>query len=170
MNKFNDDLPLGSVIVGINDRYSDNNGHYRDAVIWNGKEVIEQTYFSGNHSYNENDAVIDASNAEIIEAGEWYVNNIKSSFRSRKSGHETFLGCVVTLKGSRKARNRVPVLVTNYEDGYYSNRYQNKVNDKIFVWDVELDSGTWVSASCVNEIIECDKPSWYERVLKNETN
>lgn len=39
MNKFNNDLPLGSVIVGINDRYSDNNGHYRDAVIWNGKEV-----------------------------------------------------------------------------------------------------------------------------------
>ena len=166
MNKFNNDLPMGSVVVGIHDRYSDNNGHYRDAVVWDGKEVKQVTYFSGNHSYADNDAVINASDAEIIEAGEWYIKNEKSSFRSRKSGHSTYLGCVVSLKGSRKARNRVPLLVTNYEDGYYCNRYNNQVASKIFVWDDELDSGVWVGSSCVNEVIECEKPSWYERVLK----
>lgn len=165
MNRFNDSL-VGSVVVGIDDCWSENNGHYRKAIIWNGEEVSEQVYFSGNHKYNIDDAVVNASDEQVKEAGEWFVKNNAKSFRSRNSGQETYLNCVVELKGSRKARNRVPMLVTNFEDGYYSNRFNNKVSSKIFVWDIELDEGTWVGTSCVNKVLECEKPSWYEKVLK----
>lgn len=166
MNRFNDSLD-GAVVVGIDDCWSENNGHYRKAIIWNGEEVSEQVYFSGNHEYNIGDAVINASDAEILEAGDWFVKNSKKCFRSRSSGENTFLNCVVELKGSRKARNKFPMMVTDFEDSYYCNRYNNKVASKIFVWDIELEKGCWVGTSCVNKIVECEKPSWYERVLKN---
>lgn len=158
---FNDILSKGVVVVGIDDIYTDNNGHEVFAYIYDGVICERVKYMSGYTPYTT--IFVDASHEQIIDAGFAYAHNNKNMSLSNM---RNLFESVVILKGSKKARNNVPLNVLGWDESYYSNYHRRTVPARVFVYDKETDERVWVSYNCVNRIVRTEFPVWYERAVK----
>lgn len=162
MKAFNATLPKGSVVVAIDHRYNDNDGPYSVAWVWDGVELTCETYANGYNGRSFDDADVDAkTTGQILLAAEAYAVG-KFDLGRLCSGSNTYIDCVVKLKGSRKAPNNVELLVVDHENSYYDSSYNRRVDAKI---QVQLrDERVWVNQSCINEIVKGAYPFWKPEV------
>ena len=152
MARFNDGLPAGSVVVGIDDRYNDNDGAYHLAHVWDGQSVIVHNYANGYNKGAYYDAEVNATVEQKMEAAEWWRDNCKET--------ENYWDCVVVLQRSRKAPNKVPLKVVSYDAGGYNGYYNQHDPEQIQV-EIEKDADyAWVNASCVKQVIKGRDPFW----------
>lgn len=94
---------------------------------------------------------------EFEAAKQWERDNTKETIPYNKYcynrlGANTFLGCIVTLKGSRKAPNKTPLTVIKFHEAYFDKRYNQHVTEKVTVTDGVT---SWdVSSNCIHELIK----------------
>lgn len=145
---FNDTLSKFQKVVAIEDRYNDNDGDTRWAVVWNGDRVNTVCVNSGFIDLGE--VVVNASEEDRDNAAKWWVDNAIDT--------KLLEGCVVKLKRSRKAPNGVELRVLRHYKAHFDNINYREVPEQITV-DVDGEAVT-VSASCINEIVKGNKPWW----------
>lgn len=140
------------VIVAVEEKYNDNNGSYQVAYTWNGEKVERVGGMYCNKYYSVN------CTAEQFQAAkQWERDNTAETIPYNKYcynrlGAQTFLGCVVTLKGSRKAPNKTPLTVIQFHEAYFDKRWNQHVTEKVTVTD---GITSWeVSSNCINELIK----------------
>ncbi|MDK9793711.1 hypothetical protein [Vibrio sp. D431a] len=147
----NDFLLDGEVVVGIDEKYNSNDGAYSIAYVWSGKEVRVVNYANGYNNRSWRDAEVNATPEQIKAAGDWCELDTDSRITS-------LLGCTVVLGGSRKAPNKVPLKVFDFQDGYFDEQYRHHVAAKVLV---ETENGrVWVGESCVKEVVKHPRPFW----------
>lgn len=151
--RFNASLPVGSVVVARDDLYSDNNGPYTLAYIWDGAVLRVENCANGYDGFGHTDIVVDATAEQIQAAAEFYQMN----FNDTNKG--TYIGCIVKLKRSRKAPNNVELHVVGSVASSYDNVYMRRIDAKI---KVRIDENTyaWVNRSCIDEVVQTRWPFW----------
>lgn len=166
------------VCIATEDRYDESMGSYTVFYLWDGERVTIEGGLYSDLSFDAYE--VNATLDQKIQASKWYVENTEKGLNYNKycyngRGANTYIGCIVRLKGSRKATNNVNLKVTDFFEGGYCSRYNQKITEKVEVTDGE---NTWVvSSSCINEVVERvhDLPFWYvsqddvKRIAKEET-
>ena len=151
---------MNEVIVAVDDKYSDNNGAWQVAYVWNGERVS----VTGG-PYDDQVYKVDASEEQIREASEWMKKNTKPTVPFNKycyqgRGANTYIGCLVTLKRSRKAPNGTPLCVRAFIEGGYDKMYHRYTPEQVVVSDGEQE---WVvSSGCIHDVIQgvVELPFW----------
>lgn len=153
---------MEQVIVAVEEKYSDNNGNYQIAHVWNGECV---TQIGG--VYDSNVYSVNATPEQFKAASEWAKANAEANPTNNWNkycyggrGADTFIDCIVTLKRSRKAPNKIPLKVVNFLENVYDARFNNYTGERIEVTD---GYNNWVvSSGCINEVIKghVDYPFW----------
>lgn len=148
------------VCVAVDRKYDDLMGVYNVAYLWDGEKVSMEGGIYQDTDYNS----VTASLEERRAASVWVEANTEESGNYNKYARcNTYVGCVVTLKRSRKAPNKKPLLVVDFQDRYYSNAFRTWVDEKVIVLDQETDTEYTVSYGCINELVKGIKnlPFWY---------
>lgn len=147
VKSFNDSLDVGCV-VAVEDRFDNDGGHTRWAIIWDGNQVNKVCVLSGYIDLGR--VYVDATPEQKKEAVKWWVDNAMDT--------KGFFDCVVKLKRSRKAPNNTELKVFSYREAYFDSVNYRDYPAQIIV-NVEGDLVP-VSASCVSEIVKGRLPSW----------
>lgn len=158
MKAFNATLPIGSVVVAIDHKYNENDGAYSVAWVWDGETLSHESYANGYNNRSFEDAEVDATFLQISQAAEAYAVGKFDLGRSHFNQYNTFIGCTVKLARSRKAPNKVELLVVDHADAYYDDNYNRRIDAQsaVMVEGVKV----WVSQSCINEVVKGDYPWW----------
>lgn len=165
------------VCIATDDRYDDSMGSYTVFYFWDGEKVTIEGGMYSDLAFNAYE--VNATLEQKVQASEWYVKNTEKGVNYNKycyngRGANTYIGCIVKLKRSRKAPNNVNLKVTDFFEGGYCSRYNQEVTEKVEVTDGE---NTWVvSSNCINEVVEgvIELPFWYvsqddiQRIKKEE--
>lgn len=152
------------VCVAKNDLYDESMGAYSMFYLWDGEKVITR---GGMYSGLSFDAYsISATLEQKIEASAAYMaaqeeglNFNKYAYNGR--GTNTYVGCEVILKRSRKAPNGVVLGVVSFSESYYCSYYNNEVGEKVVVTD---GFSEWeVSVNCIDTVVKGvkEKPFWF---------
>lgn len=146
---------MTKVIVAINEYYSDNNGAWEVAVLWDGTSIS----FAGScYEVIPNNFAPWGSKEDKLAAAEWFANNKLDVGYKDYLGVNTYIGCVVELKRSKAAPNGVPLTVVDYIPETYSEFLGHKISAKVVV-DVN-GKLVKVSPNCVNNVIKGRYPHW----------
>ncbi len=140
------------VCVAVDHKYSENTGAWSEFIFFDGVSVTIEGGIYSDLGYNAYS--VDATIEQIVEAAKVANKNTQETFNYNKySGKATFIGCTVILKGSRKAPNKVELLVTDFNEGYFDNINYRKVSDTI---RVQLPDNTFVdvSVTCIKEVVK----------------
>lgn len=148
--KINAGLNVGAVIVAIEERYNDNDGAYSFAWVLEGDKLYTVSVSNGHNGGRFDDAVVDATPEQVAIAAEIYANEKRMTAQ--------WLDCTVILARSRKAPNRVPLLVVDYATGGYNARFNQYDPEQVCVL-VEGEK-TWVNATCVKGVVKGAYPYW----------
>ena len=148
------------VCIAVSDGYDDSMGAYLVNYFFD-TESKEVSTTGGIYS-DEPRARIDATKEQIIEAEKHYMEALGESHNYNKyAGCNTYVGCIVKLKRSRKAPNKTALKVVGFHDAYYDSRFNNRVSPKV---DVLLDDETTVTVNinCIDEVVKGikEKPFW----------
>ncbi len=151
------------VCVAVEDKYSDNNGAWTVFTFFDGQEFTTKggMYQDLRHNAYQVNATIKQLRKASIIALEQAPEGHNYNRYAGNGGTDTYVGCLVKLKRSRKAPNNTELKVLEWFDGGYSGRYNNYIPDQIRVTD---GSQRWiVSASCISEVVKGVKesPFWY---------
>ena len=143
MDTFNGLIPAGFVVVATEGCYNDNNGAYDLAHCWNGEELKVVNYANCYNRVSHDAVSTNATEQQIKEASSYYINNVIS---------KSLLGSTVVLQRSRKAPNKVELVVVDTMEGGYNSQYNNYEPSKIAV----LHDGckVWVNESCIKEVVK----------------
>ena len=98
-----------AVIVAVREMYNDNDGAFEVAYHWDG-ETVETSRQCGSADFLS----VNATEEQIQAAGDWY------KAHSGDTNKDTYIGCTVMLKGSRKAPNAKPLQVVDYANRFLS--------------------------------------------------
>lgn len=158
MKAFNAGLALGSVVVAIEHKYNDNDGAYSVAWVWDGETLTNESYANGYNNMAFDAAEVDASPEQIKLAAEAFAMGKLDMSRGHFSQYNTYIGCVVKLKRSRKAPNNVELMVVDHTDAYYDRTWNRHVDAQIAVMVEGVK--VWVSKACVNEVVKGAYPWW----------
>lgn len=161
MKAFNATLPKGSVVVAIDHKYNDNDGAYSVAWVWDGVELVCEAYANGYNQRSFEDASVDASQEQIVGAAEAFAVGKLDLGKSALSQYNTYIGCTVKLKRSRKAPNKVELLVVDHKDSYWD--YLGRRVDAQVCVCVE-GQNTWTSTGCIDEVVKGSYPFWKPEV------
>lgn len=151
-----------SVCVAVESKYNDNNGAYDIGYFFDGHSVSVES-----NLYSDKLFKVDATPEQIRKASIAYMEDEKNAdYAPNKYLHNgrrgnTFIGCKVVLQRSRKAPNKVELLVTDFYEGGYNSRFGGYEADKIKVTD---GADSWVvSVSCIKDVTKkvTEKPFWY---------
>lgn len=143
---------LTPVVVAVAEMYNDNNGAYQDVWLWDGEQVTISGGMYCNKVYSVN-----CTTDQFEAAKAWQRENTAETIPYNKYcynrlGAQTFLGCIVQLKGSRKAPNKTDLTVIEFHESYYDNRYNQHVTEKVTVTDGQ-ESWT-VSSNCIDKLVK----------------
>lgn len=164
MKDFEQAVSNGAVLVAVDERYNDNDGAYDIAIVWTGTKVVHfrnNGYVQEFHTHGvpraneeQKQAAIDYEIANTEESNNWN----KYCYGGR--GADTYIGCIVTLQRSRKAPNKTPLEVVDFEQEYYNEYYNNRSPERIAV--LVDGSKVWVSTGCIKEVVKGVKklPFW----------
>lgn len=153
---FNDTLSNNQVVVGIKDKYTDNNGHEISCIVWDGNTCEVVKVISGYTKFTTYD--VDASLSQIELAKEWWVRNhiqqnmVLGSINDMKHLYSS----TVILQRSRKAPNKVVLKVTDWHTGYVDN-YGNNIQPQVCVSNG--NEKWWVSYNCVKQVVTTAYPN-----------
>lgn len=147
-------LEAGEVVVGIEHCYNDSNGSYSLAYVWNGKVIRIENYANGYNNGSFDDARVNATREEIKRAGDWY------EFNQKDNAGGTYVGCVVSLRRCRKAKNCVPLKVESFVRGEYNTRHGRYEGSRVFVRGVDGSENAWVSVGCIHQVLKGVRPFW----------
>lgn len=139
------------VIVGVRERYSDNNGAYEVSTLWDGEQLsFDSTMYNKNAPY----PVVNATSEQKAQAAEFYKKTVGPSGIDKAFGHTYIVG------GSRKVAKGTKVIVRDYQDSYYDSRYNQRVDAKV---QVECPDGQqfWISPNCLKTWVEGVYPYWH---------
>lgn len=143
-------------------KYNDNNGAYTVFTLF---DTVTKEYSIEGGMYSDlayNHYVPTGDLDVIFMASQACTPQQQDGIYNKYAGRYHYAGCVVTLKRSRKAPNKTPLLVVGDRDGGYNSMYNNYQPDEIMV---KLDDGSqvWVSVGCISEIVEgvYNYPIWY---------
>jgi hypothetical protein len=139
-----------SVVVNVEERYSDNNGAYDVVSYWDGSEITTETL--GGYTDKPTPSV-NATIEQKALAAAWYKANVKKEI-SKAYGHKFIVG------GSRKVSKGVIVTLLSYNEGGYSSRFNNYVQDSVLV-QLEDGSTQTISPNCLKTWVEGVFPYWY---------
>ena len=158
--RFNETLPKGHVIVAIDDKYSDNDGPYHIAYIWDGDKVYIVNYSNGYTKYAHHDGVVDATPEQHTQACNWHRDHVPP--RDCEAG---LIGHRFTVKRSRKVKKGSLVEVREFYRGGYDATYGNWVNDQVRVKVIESEHGQedqhfTISSGCLDEWKRGTLPWW----------
>ena len=134
------------VLVGFSGCFCESNGSYDEYILWNGETVEKICCF-------ERDMIPvceKATREQKAQAALWFINNSLSW----PYAHVKLIGYTVKLKGSRKVKNGLPVVITDYREGHYDSYHRQHVTEKVKIND------QWISFSCINEIVKACAPWW----------
>lgn len=149
-------IPSCFVVVAIDEKFNDEHGPWSEAWIYDpqGNELL---VVGG--PYEDLEPGIRANcTAEQREAAAKAYAYGPCKNVNRVNGRATFVGCVVVLKGSRKAPNKVQVDVLDYRPGGYNPQYMRHDPEQVKVrWG---DQTAWVSTGCVHEVVRGRYPWW----------
>ena len=145
---------MEQVIVAVDDLYTDNNGAYQVAYVWDGERVSQV-----GGMYDSNVYRVTATPEQIKAAAEYAkaeaeanTTNNWNKYCYNGRGAYTFINCIVTLKRSRKAPNKIPLKVIDFLESGYNARFNNHVGERIEVTDGET---SWVvSSNCIDEVVK----------------
>ena len=154
----------GGVLIAVDERYNNNDGATEIAIVWTGSGCV---YFKNNGYETQFVAgSIPPASEEQLEAAKAYeiantpeTNNFQKYYYAG-AGADTYIGCTVLLKRSRKAPNNTPLDVVDFEPESY-NEYYNRRNPERIAVLVE-GSKVWVSTGCIKETVKGVKklPFW----------
>lgn len=145
--------------VAIDHKYDESMGAYIVAYLWDGERVFKEGGIYQDTDY----ATVTATQEEKLAASKWVEQNTEEGANYNKYARcNTFVGCIVTLKRSRKAPNKKPLKVTGFHDRYYSDHFMTWVDEKVDCLDEETGISYTVSIGCVNELVKGVKslPFW----------
>jgi|GEM_PF-6337785 len=153
---------MNQVIVAVEEKYNDNNGAYQIAYLWDG-ERVEQA----GGMYDPAIYCVNATPEQIKAASEWAKADAEANPTKNWNkyyygglGANTFVGCVVTLKRSRKAPNGTPLKVINFLEAAYYTHFNKHLAERVEVTD---GYNSWVvSSGCIDKVIKgvVKYPSW----------
>lgn len=152
------------VCVAADHCYDDSMGAYVVAYLWDGEKVTREGGIYQNTDYTSANATIEEKRAASV----WLESNIDYSANYNKYAKcDTYVGCIVTLKRSRKAPNNVPVKVIDFIDGGYNSRFNSYESEKVVV-ETEQGERFTVSYGCIDTLVKGIQkfPYWY--VSENE--
>lgn len=148
------------IVVAVDDKWSENNGAYQTAYIWDGKSVS-----TAGGMYCEEVYKVNCTDEQFKAAKDWQIKNTERTIPRNKycynmAGAYTYIGCKVKLSRSRKAPNKTVLTVTDFHESYFSEKFNNRVPERFTVTD-GVDSWT-VSTGCLAEVVEGVKeyPLW----------
>lgn len=140
------------VVVAIDHCYNDNDGAYSIAFLWDGESVTSDCFANGHNQGRFDDVKVNASEQQKADAANWWQANKLQAHK------EELIGCTVVLQRSRKAPNKTPLLVVNYDAGGYNARFNQYDPEQIAV---NIDGAiVWVSIGCVKEVVKGKRPWW----------
>jgi len=139
------------VVVNVEGRYSDNNGAYDVVSFWDGSEITTETFGGYTDKPTPN---VNATSEQKASAAAWYKANIKKE-TSKAYGHKFIIG------GSRKVAKGAIVTLLSYNEGGYSSRFNNYVQDSVTV-QLEDGSTQTISPNCLKTWVEGVFPYWYK--------
>ena len=137
-------------VVNVEEKYSDNNGAYDVVSYWNNSEITTETLTGNTARVTPS---VNATNKQKQEAALWYKANIKKEV-SKAFGHKFIVG------GSRKVVKGAIVTLLSYNEGGYSSRFNNYVQDSVTV-QLEDGSTQTISPNCLKTWVEGVFPYWY---------
>jgi hypothetical protein len=160
MTTFNDSLKAGSVVVAIDHIYDDNNGAQSVAYVLSVDNELDCVNYSNGHTGLAYDAAkVDATEEQKAIAANIYIDDLWKAGRKDEQGNTDLTGTTVILQRSRKAENKVELLVLDYAHSYYCNTHYHYVTAKIKVNGKDGEP-VWVNESCVKEIKKGLAPFW----------
>lgn len=152
-------------LISVDHKYSDNNGAWTEFYCWTGTEVVT---FGSMYGTDEREHLItdDLTEDELQAAKAWIFENTEekatyNKYCYNRLGATTYLGCIVTLKRSRKAPNNVDLKVIEFHESYYNKQFNNHVAEQVTVTD---GINCWtVSSNCIDKLVKGTKklPYWY---------
>jgi len=140
------------VCVAVDHTYNDNDGARTFAIMWNGEEVYMDCVASAYDNGRFDDARVNATQEEKQAAADWWQANETKVYGSK------LIGCTVVLQRSRKAPNKTPLLVVDYDAGGYNARFNQYDPETVCVQ--HEGANIWVSVGCVKEVVEARAPWW----------
>ena len=140
------------VVVAIDHRYNDNDGAYSVAFFWDGESVTSDCFADGYNQGRFDDVKVNATTEQKAAAADWWqANNLQAH------GKE-LLNCTVMLQRSRKAPNKTPLLVVDYDAGGYNARFNQYDPEQVAV-NVNGNI-VWVSIGCIKDVVKGKRPWW----------
>jgi len=145
-------------------------GAYTVFYFFDGETVTTKGSIYNPLSFNEYE--VNATPEEIYSDSLKVLNQLEdgycyNKYADNRNGANTFIGCVVSLKRSRKAPNGKPLKVLEYNDRFYNGSYW--IDSSIDLIDSETGlTYTNISVNCITEVITGVKeiPFWF--LSKNE--
>ena len=157
-------LKENEIIINEECLFNQDWGDYSVLWIWNTKEKVLRTeLINGYTNYYTSDFSKHIVNDDDIlkEASEYYQLNMKDYNYNKwiGNGTNTYVGCTVVLKRSRKAPNKVRLKVVEYIQGGYDSYYNHHIPALIVVEDDEgIRYST--SVSTIDKVVLGCKPYW----------
>lgn len=144
-------------VLAVDGKYSDNNGAWDVATVWDGKKLSYDGSMYNPSTYNYATPI--CRDEEVIYAASRHFDTVAVEHNNKHS----FVNCVVKLKRSRKAPNNKPLKVLQCIDAHYDSRFNCRVDDKVVVLDEETGNKYTVNYSCISEMVKgvIDYPRWY---------
>ena len=130
-------------ILHTEEKYSDNNGPYSVAHIWNGEKVLTQSYANGYDDLVHDSKQVDASPEDIEAAKEW--------FKGEEQSYKV-LGQVYTTIRSRSFKKGTEVKVLEVNEGGY------RTSETVTVTDGDKTAN--ISPNCLDNFISGICPDW----------
>lgn len=149
---------MNNVVVAIEEKFNPDFGAYAIAWLWNG-ETISSKCVGDYFAFSNEELAVNASASQIQEAGEAYRIQIKD--KSPINYADTYIGCEVMIKGSRKVPNGI-YTVTNHKPRFFNGRFYTQ--EQVYI-QCENQIAQWISVSCIHEVVKGAYPYWYNPKL-----
>lgn len=149
------------IVFAIRDKWSDNDGAYHIAYFLSNdkKKIYTQTYSDGYNNIPYDAVKINASEADIKIARQIYIDTLLSVEDS-----ETYIGCTVKLRRSKKAPNNVELVVSSETKSNGYNRFNIKTPNTIDLVDYNTEPKTiypGIAESCIYKVVKGATPLWF---------
>jgi len=151
-------------LISVEGKYDQSMGAYDLFHVWDGERVnVIGSMYDQQARESDFDQITDEN---LKLAKDWIFANTEEGFAYNKYcynrlGANTFIGCIVKLKRSRKAPNGVELRVTDFHESHYSSKFNNHVTEQVTVTD---GTSSWtVSSGCIDSVVKGVKelPYWY---------
>lgn len=143
------------IVVHIVEKYNDNDGPYGLVYYFEPDNLTELKISNFSNGYNN--IPFDALSVNATEA---QLSSARLLYRKQKietNSGNCHVGCVVTLKNSKKLKNNTLSTILDYENSYF-NSFGQHVAETIKVQ--QEDKIEWISINCIKDIELGVKPNF----------